>query len=210
MSVEITKLALSPKDQNTFYAEFDDGEKLTVAAAIVADYSLYKGRVLENGEYGALKKDVRLTSAKARALRIIGKRQMSRREITARLVQKGESEQTAATVADWLVQIGAINDGEYAAMIVRHYAASGYGAMRVRDELYRRGIERERWDEVLVDLPDMEEAAFKAITSKLKGKKPDKAELGRVHAWLNRRGFKWDEIKAAAERYMNEGIDADE
>ena len=44
------------------------------------------------------------------------------------------------TVA-WLVGLGYINDREYAGMVVRHYAAKGYGARRVRDELRRRGIE---------------------------------------------------------------------
>ncbi len=211
MSVKITKLASSPKDPTTCRAEFDDGEKLTVTAALVADYSLYTGCVLDTGAYSALKKDVDISSAKTRALRILGKRQMSRREITERLKQKGEKEDTAHIVADWLVKIGAVDDKEYAASIVRHYMFIGYGMMRIRDELYRRGIDRELWEEALAQLPDMEEAAYKALKKKLKGKKPDKEELVRVNAGLYRRGFKWDEIRAAAERYMNtEDFDTDE
>ena len=211
MSVEILKLSSSPKDANVFYAEFDDGSKLTVSAAIVADYSLYKGCVLESGDYEALQKAAGLHAAKARALRILGKRAMSHREITERLISKGEDAETANTVADWLVHIGAVNDKDYAAMIVRHYAAKGYGPLRVRDELYRRGIDRSQWDEALEGLPDVEESAYKAIRAKLKGKKPDKAELGRVTAGLYRRGFSWSEIRTAAERYMNtEDFDTNE
>jgi SOS response regulatory protein OraA/RecX len=57
----------------------------------------------------------------------------------------------------------------------------------------------------------MEEAAWRALKSRLRGKKPDKAELGRVTAGLYRRGFSWNEIQAAAERYMNtEDFDTDE
>ena len=211
MSVEIIKLTSSPKNTNVFYTELDDGGRLTVSAAIVADYSLYKGRVLEPGEYEALQKASGLYAAKARALRILGKRAMSCREITKRLVEKGEDEETARTVADWLIQIGAVNDTEYAAMIVRHYSAKGYGPLRVRDELYRRGIDRALWDTALIELPDVEEAAYSAVCNKLKGRKPDQAELGRITAGLQRRGFSWSEIRSAAERYMNtEDFDANE
>ncbi len=211
MSVEILKLLHSTKNPDRYTAELSDGDKLTVNVALVADYSLYTGRVLDSGEYDALKKDAGLNSAKSRALRILGKRSMSHREITDRLIQKGENEETANTVADWLIKIGAINDAEYAAMIVRHYASGGYGLMRIRDELYRHGIGRELWDEALSELPDMEEVALKALRSKLKGKQPDKAEMGRVTAGLYRRGFSWSEIKAATERYMNtEEFETDE
>jgi SOS response regulatory protein OraA/RecX len=57
----------------------------------------------------------------------------------------------------------------------------------------------------------MEEAAWRALASKLRGKKPDKAELGRVTAGLYRRGFSWGEVQSAAERYKNtEDYDTDE
>jgi ribosomal protein S12 methylthiotransferase len=201
LSAEITKLARNPKNPDAVTVEFDGGEKLTVTGALVADYSLYTGRALSTAEYEALRQDASLAAAKARALRILGKRQMSRREITERLVQKGESEETAQDVTDWLVQIGAVNDAEYAAAIVRHYASGGYGLMRIRDELYRHGIARELWEDALAQAPDMEEAAWRALASKLRGKKPDKAELGRVTAGLYRRGFSWGEVQSAAERY---------
>lgn len=203
MSIEISKLSRLAKAPDTFTVEFHDDGKLTVNAALVADYNLYSGRILIESEYEALEKDARLHSAKARALRILGRRPMSRREITERLIQKGESEETACTVADWLVKTGVIDDSEYASMIVRHYSSKGYGLMRIRNELYRHGIGRELWDEALAELPDMEEAAYKAITLKLKGKKPDTTELGRVTKALYRRGFVWNEIRSAAERYMN-------
>ncbi len=210
MSVEITRLAVTPKNPNKYATEFDDGEKMTLDAALVADHGLYTGRVLDGGEYEALKKDAGLHAARARAMRILGRRQMSRREITERLIQKGENEETSHSVADWLVKIGAVNDVEYAASIVRHYGGGGYGLMRIRDELYRRGIEHELWDAALSGIPDMEEAAYKALTAKLRGKRPDRDELGRVTAGLYRRGFSWDEIKAAAERYKSEEMDTDE
>ena len=53
--------------------------------------------------------------------------------------QKEALRERAEGVADRLAGLGLLNDGEYARMVVRHYAAKGYGPRKIRDELYRRG-----------------------------------------------------------------------
>lgn len=201
--MELLKLTRSKKNPDKYYAEFDNGDKLMVNIALIADYSLFTGCELEPQDYDALKKTAEVTLAKARALRIIGHRQMSVKEMTNRLVQKGESVETALETSEWLIKIGAINDADYANTIVRHYAASSYGIGRIRDELYRRGIDKELWEEALRELPEMDESIYRILSRKLKGSKPDKKELGRVTNGLYRRGFSWDEIKTAVDRYMN-------
>jgi regulatory protein len=207
--VKIVKLTRSEKKPDIFYAEFEDGSSLRVNIALIADYSLYTGRELDEDEFDSLKSSAGAATAKARALRILGKRNMSRREITDRLQQKGESEETAEETADWLTKIGAVNDAEYASLIVRHYISRGYGKMRVQDELYRRGIDKELWEEALTGLPETEDKAYDYLSSKLRGSAPDKAALKRVTDALYRRGFSWDEIKSAILRY-NEALDSNQ
>lgn len=202
--MKIEKLIRSERNPDIYYAEFENGEKLRVSVALIADYSLYSGRVFDEEEFEALKASAGALSARARALRILGKRNMSRREITGRLIQKGESEETAENTAEWLVKIGAVNDAEYAALIVRHYISRGYGKMRILDELYRRGIDRELWEGALGELTDTEDKAYAFLVSKLRGAVPDKATLKRVSDALYRRGFSWDEIKSAILRYNGE------
>ena len=99
--MKITKLTRAEKNPDVYYAGFEDGSSLRVNIALIADYSLYTGRELDEDEYEALKASAKDASAKARALRILGKRNMSRREITERLMQKGESRETAEAAADW-------------------------------------------------------------------------------------------------------------
>jgi len=202
--LKVTKLVQSEKAADKYYMEFEDGGKLTVTVALIADYCLYTGRELDEDEFAALTSAADALKAKARALRILGKRNMSRREITERLVQKGESENTAVDTADWLIRIGAVNDAEYAALIVRHYASRGYGKIRIRDELYRRGIERELWEDALGQMPETDEKVYLALKLKLDGKVPDKTDLKKATDALYRRGFSWDEIKTAVERYKGE------
>ncbi len=201
--VELVSLTRLDKIPDAFTAEFSSGDRFQVNVALIADYSLYTGCLLDEAEFEALKKAAGLYAAKKRALRILGKRQMSRREIIGRLVDKGESPEAAEETADWLTQIGALNDNEYASAIVRHYSSRGYGEKRIRDELYKRGIDRELWEEALGALPEAEDSAYAYLASKLKGRPLEEDEQKRLTDALCRRGFSWDEARDAVQRYMN-------
>ena len=93
--------------------------------------------------------------AKQRALKILERRDVSRKMLLDKLAEKGISESDAAEVADWLCGLGVVNDERFAGLVVRHYAAKGYGKRRICDELYRRGIDRELWDAALAELPEI-------------------------------------------------------
>ena len=83
-------------------------------------------------------------------------------------------------------------------------AAKGYGPRRIRDELYRRRIPRELWDEALSGLPEQDGTIDKLLRARLRSENPDRAELKRAADALLRRGFSWDEIKEAVERLQLE------
>ena len=142
-------------------------------------------------------------NTKKRALRILGSRNLSEKELTKRLVDKGESAEDAEETVAWLVELKYINDDEYASQIVRHYSKKGYGEARVRDELFRRGIPRELWDDKLSELDetDMGDAALGFLNKKLKGS-TDKDDLRRALDALVRRGFNYDDAKGAINRYV--------
>ena len=65
--------------------------------------------------------------AKARALRLLEKRDYSEAELAAKLVEKGDDPDSARAAAARMAELGFVNDENYAAMVVRHYAAKGYG-----------------------------------------------------------------------------------
>lgn len=140
---------------------------------------------------------------KKRALRILERRDVSRKELIDKLTAKGETEEAAQAAADWLTRLGVIDDARYAGMIVRHYAAKGYGKSRIQNELYRHGIEKELWGEALEEYPDQEEVIDKLLRSKLKSTSPDRAELKKATDALLRRGFSWSEISAAKDRVLS-------
>lgn len=193
-----------------WYAKFTGGETLKVNVALVADFSLFSGRELDDEEFTELRGRASAMNARARAMRILGARQMSRRELIDRLVEKGESEEDAEDAADYLDSLGILDDGEYAGSIVRHYSSRGYGMGRIKSELRRRGVPREYWDAALLELPEDTEAIDALIARKLRGAEPDERELKRLTDMLLRRGFGWEEIRSALKRYGGTEVSFDE
>ena len=136
-----------------------------------------------------------------RALGMLDRRVLSRRELIDKLVEKGEVKTEAEEAVDWLVEMGLLRDEHYAELIVRHYAGKGYGRKRIEQELWRRGIEKELWDTALQEMPEENDALDRFIESKLRGESPDPKEEKRVADALSRRGYSWDEIKEGLRRY---------
>jgi len=147
---------------------------------------------------------------KIRAIRILGNRQMSSQAMEKRLLEKGEQEEAARDTVRWLEDIGAICDAEYAVSIVNYYSSKGYGLARIRNELFKRGIPRDLWDEALAILNDAEtdESVYRFLEKKLRGLSADsdpvtrKNELRQATQALIRRGFSYEEARTAVGSYL--------
>ena len=142
-------------------------------------------------------------SAKKRALALLEKRDYSRKMLLDKLTEKGASDEDAADVADWLCSVGVIDDQRYAGLVVRHYARKGYGPRRIREELFRRGIDRELWADSLEELPDTDETITRLLSVKLRGS-TDRGDMERARNYLLRRGYSREEVRAALEHYLSE------
>lgn len=186
---------------------FLDGTELKTGLGLITDFSLYKGRELSEKEYGELMDASRLSDCKNRALRLIGRRPMSCSELYNKLVEKGESPANAEASVNWLLELHYLDDAQYAEMLVRHYAAKGYGRQKIQNEFYKRGIAKDLWDEALGEMPDTAETVYKLLRRRLNSPVPDKNEIKKATDSLYRRGFSWDEIKAALNRFESERED---
>lgn len=198
--MRIEKIEPSRHVQGRYLVWFENETLLKVTEQELLDFSLYAGRELAEGELASLRDAAGVSRARGRAAAIISARALSRRELEKRLMQKGETPERAAGAADWLEEIGALDDRSYAASVVRHYGAMGYGPAKMRDELYRRGVPRELWEEALEEQPDPAEAIDRYIASKLRGGALDDRTMKRISDGLRRRGFRWEDIKDALHR----------
>ena len=139
-----------------------------------------------------------------KALSLLERRDYGSEELCAKLVEKGAEPDEARAAVRYMVRVGFIDDERYAAMVVRHYAAKGYGVGRVREELRRRKLDRELWDAALAELPEPDETVDALLRAKLRGKAADRDTIRKAGAALVRRGFTWEAVKAATDRYLAE------
>ena len=208
--MKIEKLAPSARVEGRWLCHLEDGSILRVGESEVVSFALYTGKELTDEELTALEGAVEARSVREKALTLVTGRSMSRKELVDKLTARPRDEkkkpvnaEQAEAAADWLTELGYLNDAEYARAVARHYAAKGYGERRVRDELWKRGVPRELWDEALEETGDAEEHIDAFVRRRLRGTRPDPRELKRLSDALLRRGFDWEDIRAALGRYAD-------
>lgn len=179
-----------------------DGAEISSTLSVAAALRLFAGRELDARELEELRALSRAALAREKALLLLSHRPHACKELRDKLVQKGEEEAVADECVNWLCEQGFLDDARYAGMLVRHYAAKNYGAARIREELRRRGVARELWDEALGELPAADEKLTRFIAARLKHPE-DKKEIQRVSNALFRRGYGWDEIKTALRQFTD-------
>lgn len=199
--MQVTEVKKSERKKGRFLVKLDGGDVLRVTEDELLRFGLRAGLELGEEELEALRASARTSSAKAAAAHIIGSRALSKKELTRRLVKKGNEASDAQAAADWLEDIGAVDDAGYAAALVRHYGGKGYGPARVREELRRRGVDRELWDAALEEMPEPAEILDQLIQKKCRGELSGPKDKKRVGDMLLRRGFAWSDVKAAMGRY---------
>ena len=206
--MRISKIAPSRRKDGRWLIWLEDGSLLRVGEAEMLDFSLHAGLELDDAAADRLLAAARKGRLREKALALLTARPMSRRELIDRLTACPRDrekppladEVQAAETADWLERLGLLNDAEYARTVVRHYSAKGYGPYKVRDELYRRGVARELWEDALAETADPCAAIDAFLRQKLKGAPTDRRELKKASDALARRGYHWSDISEGLRR----------
>ncbi|MBQ7485768.1 MAG: regulatory protein RecX [Oscillospiraceae bacterium] len=198
--MKIVKLERSKHKKGRVLLYTENGDLLRVTDSEVLAFDLYSGRELEDDQAEALRESARRSSLAERAAQLSAGRMLSRKELSDRLRRKGAAPDEADALAQRMEELGAVDDAAYAGVIVRHYAAMGYGRGRVEQELFRRGIDKSLWEQALSELPDDEEAIERFLARKGKTGAPDGASRKKLADALVRRGFPWDAVRAVLAR----------
>lgn len=230
--MKIAKLEPSKHKDGRWLVWLEDGSLVRVSEGDVVSLTLYSGKDLSEEEAAALTAAAQQSKLNERAVELLSARPMSRKELVDKLCapsrrrsktgapetetepdpealarQREELRQAAETAADRLVDLGLLNDEEYAKAVVRHYGGKGYGPRKLRDELYRRGVPREFWEAALDELEMDRDGLDRLVRQKMKGAEPTRENLKKVSDYLARRGFGWEEVSAALRRYGAEWED---
>ncbi|MEA4932656.1 MAG: regulatory protein RecX [Lawsonibacter sp.] len=197
----VQELKPSKRMEGRWLAVMEDGSILRLGEGEVIEFALYTGKELSPEEANSLLASAKRSSWKEKALDLLARKPQSRMELERKLREWGARSEDGTAICDRMEELGYLDDPAYAARVVRHYSAKGFGEKKLRDELYHRGLPRELWDEALSQAQDPAETIDLLIAKKLDKKSLDRKELQKVSAALARRGYSWSDISDALRRY---------
>ncbi|MCD8376023.1 MAG: recombination regulator RecX [Oscillospiraceae bacterium] len=183
-------------------AVLEDGSSLQVGESEVLAFSLYAGRELTDWQLRELTDQAGRSRRRERAIDLLSRKPLSRREMADRLRRWGADEEETQALCQRMEQLGYLDDEAYALRLTRYYTGKGYGVRYLREEFCRRGVPRHLWERAMEELPDPAPFLDEFIRKRLGGAPADDPrELRRLSGALERRGFVWSDISAALDRY---------
>lgn len=194
--MKVESLKTSPDRAGRYWVTFDDGSKMGLYRQTVEDFALYSGKELDEQEAESLRTAAGQMSAKMRAVRIVSAASVSRRDLEARLVRKGEDPQQAKEAVAWMEDLHLVDDRATAEQVVSSCISKGYGLARAKQALYEKRIPKEYWDEALADYPDQTEKITAFLKSRLDADSDEK-QIRRAVDALIRRGHSYGIIRRA-------------
>ena len=146
------------------------------------------------------------------ALQMLGRRELSVRQVRERLRAREHSDEDIDRAIDLLIENRALDDRRVAAAYVRTaLKVKGRGRLRIQRELAVMGIAKDVAGEALAEaFGEVDERALiaKALQKKLRGRArlASPAEFARVYQFLMRQGFSPAAVSAAL-RAHRKGVD---
>ena len=83
-----------------------------------------------------------LVAVRRTAMDLLARREHGRVELTRKLRQRGALPEMIETALDRLTEEGLLSETRYLESFVSYRARSGYGPLRIREELSQRGLQR--------------------------------------------------------------------
>lgn len=195
----IEKLLPPVRPGKPWTAVLAGGETLRLPEGAVADLALYGGMELTDETMKDLRERALRHALREKAVAMLSRQMLSAGLLREKLAAKGAGEAQIEETVRWAEEIGLLNDRAYAAALVRHCQAKGYGVYKVRDELCRRRVPREYWDEALAELEDPAETIDRFLEQKL-ADPSDRKQVKKASDALARRGFSWSEVSEGIRR----------
>ncbi|HEX8543076.1 MAG TPA: recombination regulator RecX [Pseudomonas sp.] len=130
------------------------------------------------------------------AMDLLARREHGRVELTRKLRQRGAPPELIDPALDRLTEEGLLSESRYLESFVSYRARSGYGPLRIREELSQRGLQRGDIEQALRECGfDWQEMLQETWQRKFAGHLPiDARERAKQGRFLSYRGYPLDMI----------------
>ncbi|MFW6278239.1 MAG: regulatory protein RecX [Halorhodospira sp.] len=138
-------------------------------------------------------------AVRATALRLLGRREHTHRELREKLTRRGYDAAEVDAVLAGLVEEGWLDEARFAEAFVRSRIERGQGPVRIEQEMRQRGVPPSMIEQALAAAPaDWREQACKVRRHRFGTPVPaDRREAARQAQFLQRRGFTAAQVRAA-------------
>lgn len=144
-----------------------------------------------------------LELARSKAEDLLNRRDYSSSELAAKLSEAGYHPSVADEVVARFVEVGLLDDKRFAELFARSKAAAGWGRIKIKRELVRRGVDAtqlEGWPSDFLEEDESETAFALASRRRLSGKN----DFQKLVRFLCGRGFPMSVAMDAAKRVLAE------
>ena len=180
----------------------DNGEMLRLPRAVMREHPLREGQLLDIDGYYHLSERTMYQKALERAVWWLSKKDHSEKQLMKKLTDSAFTEDSASRACDFLKAGNYLNDARLSENLVRQKQRSS-GPRKIAYTLRQKGVGEETAKAALeaISQDDEMETAVKLARKYLSCKLLEPREARqKCGAYLARRGFGWDVIKAACQR----------
>ena len=201
----ITDIRRQKRNESCFSVYIEGKYSFTLTDLELSSSGLRIGQELGFDEVAEWQKQGGEGKAFALAVRYVGLRPRSRREVADYLRRKGFLPEEAAAAQGRLEEAGLLSDRNFAQLwVANRLALRPRSRRRLVQELAAKGVAREDLDVALSEMDETSELNSLVALVEKKRRLPQYQETERLKAYLARQGYSYDLVKAAFRQ-----IDAD-
>jgi len=213
----VTRVVQQRRDPERVSVFIDDAFAFGLALDLAVEAGLKRGLVLSADAQRTLVAREHQRKARAAALDYLSYQARSTAEVRKRLKLKGYDEATVEDAVTYVATYGYLDDAAYAVAYVKsRFAGRAYGPERLRQELLRKGVARDAVEAALESLDEGEQLEDAALThartrwAALAAESDARKRQQKTLAYLVRRGYAYDQARAAVEQAAAESPPLDD
>ena len=193
------KLSVKQGNANKIHIYVDDEYRATVDSDYWYSEKYRNYKEINEEELTELLDSVSFRRAYNKGLDFLSRRPFGTKELIKKLCEKGHDKQAAQKACERLVELGLLNDEEYARILANDLLErKKYAIKRVKQELIFRGIDREIVENTIDSIDnDPQKSIIILIKKKYINKINDEKGKKRTVDALLRLGYSYSDIKTA-------------
>lgn len=202
----ITKIGRQKNNNERYNLYLDEKYAFSVDEAVLIKYQLTKGKVIEDFTIDEMVFDDEVRKAYNKAINFLSYRMRSEHEVKQKLLQSEFGEAVILEAVRKLHEHGFLNDESFTkALVATQKKNSKKGPAAIRQELKKKGIEKDLQEEVLAAYSEEEQLAIaRALTEKIINQNDTKTPSQikqKVQDALQRKGYNFTIISQAIDSF---------